>query len=351
MPEGRAPFAGERVAFAGRLGCLSRADAEALVRRLGGRVARGGTPSATLLIVGDEGEPGRTRRRRAGGGFRRATRDGPRVLTEGEFCARAGIPSSADLRQRYHPLREIRARYPRLREDHIRYLERWGLIRPAEVTQADRWYAFGDLALLASIHASLEGGASFRAAVNERVAEREGQLALNLAPRTPGATVLPFPGAEQSGDAEGWFLRGAELESLLGGAEAAEGAYAAALRLDPDLVPALINLANLLYLRNELERAFALYRRAEALAGDAFFQIPFNLANIAYDREDYREARRLYERALELEPEYADAHVYLALTLEKLGLSARARPHWRAYCRLEPRGEWVKLAREMDRAD
>ena len=78
-------------------------------------------------------------------------------------------------------------------------------------------------------------------------------------------------------------------------------------------------------------------------------QIPFNLANIAHDRGQYAEAERLYRRAVELEPGYADAHFYLALTLEKLGRSAEAKPHWRAYRSLDPRGEWVRLAHEMER--
>ena len=46
-------------------------------------------------------------------------------------------------------------------------------------------------------------------------------------------------------------------------------------------------------------------------------------------------------------PLYADAHFYLAVTLEKMGLSQDARPHWRAYQQLAPNGEWVELAKEF----
>ena len=42
-----------------------------------------------------------------------------------------------------------------------------------------------------------------------------------------------------------------------------------------------------------------------------------------------------------------DAHFYLAVTLEKMGRSVDARPHWRAYERLAPQGEWVELAKEF----
>jgi len=43
----------------------------------------------------------------------------------------------------------------------------------------------------------------------------------------------------------------------------------------------------------------------------------------------------------------ADAHFYLAVTFEKMGLSQDARPHWRAYQQLAPQGEWVELAKEF----
>jgi hypothetical protein len=48
-----------------------------------------------------------------------------------------------------------------------------------------------------------------------------------------------------------------------------------------------------------------------------------------------------------LNPYYADTHFYLAVTLEKMGLSADARPHWRSYQQLAPQGEWVELAKEF----
>ena len=44
---------------------------------------------------------------------------------------------------------------------------------------------------------------------------------------------------------------------------------------------------------------------------------------------------------------YADAHFYLAVTLEKTGRSPEAKPHWKAYQELAPEGEWIELAREF----
>ena len=61
----------------------------------------------------------------------------------------------------------------------------------------------------------------------------------------------------------------------------------------------------------------------------------------------YAEAAAAYREALRLNPFYADAHFYLAVTFEKMGLSQDARPHWRAYQQLAPQGEWVELAKEF----
>ena len=69
--------------------------------------------------------------------------------------------------------------------------------------------------------------------------------------------------------------------------------------------------------------------------------------NVCHDTGRFERATRCYSHALTLDPGYADAHFYLAVTLEKLGRSADARPHWLAYQKLAPTGEWVELAREF----
>jgi tetratricopeptide (TPR) repeat protein len=108
----------------------------------------------------------------------------------------------------------------------------------------------------------------------------------------------------------------------------------------------LINLANIRYARDELAEAQALYERA-ILLDPSYFEAHFNLGNIHHDHGRYFEAEACYREALALNHEYPDAHFYLAVTLEKMGRSADAQPHWRAYQRLAPEGEWVELAREF----
>jgi polysaccharide export outer membrane protein len=66
-------------------------------------------------------------------------------------------------------------------------------------------------------------------------------------------------------------------------------AYRRALEIDPYMVPALINLANLHYSRDDVVEAQALYERAIALEPDVF-EAHFNLGNIFHDLARYIEA-------------------------------------------------------------
>ena len=111
-------------------------------------------------------------------------------------------------------------------------------------------------------------------------------------------------------------------------------------------MPALVNLANIHYSRDEAVEAQALYERATAIDPD-MFEAHYNLGNIYHDLGRYPEAQQSYLEALRLNPAYADAHFYLAVTLEKAGRSSEARPHWKAYQQLAPNGEWVELAKEF----
>jgi tetratricopeptide (TPR) repeat protein len=257
--------------------------------------------------------------------------------------------------------RQVLERHTNLRDDHLRYMQKWGLIQPSHRAHGEVFYAFGDLATIRQADAELGEGASFRAVLRNLLASRHGQLAFDFRLDARPAKILqlkrpePPPMAALMGATLTEELLAAEQEfaaasSLDDGDPAhfddALDAYRRTLEIDPYLVPALINLANIHYARSEMAEAQALYERAIALEPDVF-ESHFNLGNIFHDLGRYIEAQESYREALRINPTYADAHFYLAVSLEKSGRSQEARLHWRAYQELAPNGEWVHLAREF----
>jgi tetratricopeptide (TPR) repeat protein len=248
-----------------------------------------------------------------------------------------------------------------VREDHLRYMQKWGLIRPADNGHGETVYAFSDLAMIRQADEALADGASFRAVLRNLLASRAGQLTFDFRLDAQPAKVLQLKRRElpplaalmdstarvEHSSAEQFFRAASVLDDGdPANFEQASAAYRRALEIDPYLVPALINLANIHYARDEIAEAQALYERAIALEPDVF-EAHFNLGNIFHDLGRYAQAQGCYRDALKLNPSYADAHFYLAVTLEKNGQSPDARAHWRAYQQLAPNGEWVDLAKEF----
>jgi tetratricopeptide (TPR) repeat protein len=266
-------------------------------------------------------------------------------------------------------VRDIRHLYPRITENHLRFLEKWGLIKPA--AGVERAYDFNDIATIKQLAHELDRSVPLKTALRTLAAERAGQLHLDfhstntatakvvaLAPRQtnaqmPDRAAAPAPGGAfpfsdpQAALAAKYFVEGSRLDD--GDEKKMENvaaAYRKALVIDPDLVPAIVNLANIHYARDELIEAQALYERAIGLDPDCF-EAHYNLGNIHHDLGRYPDALVCYRDAVALNPGFPDAHFYLAVTLEKTGHSPEAKPHWRTYQELAPNGEWIELAREF----
>ena len=86
-------------------------------------------------------------------------------------------------------VREIRSLYPTVTENHLRYLEKWGLVRASGGT---REYSFADLTTIKHVAGELERGTPLKVLLRGLVAERHGQLVLDFhaAPDTPRAKVV-----------------------------------------------------------------------------------------------------------------------------------------------------------------
>jgi tetratricopeptide (TPR) repeat protein len=274
------------------------------------------------------------------------------------------------LRRQFYGARDIRGLYPRITDNHLRYLEKWGLIRPAASTSSERFYSFTDLTTIKQLASELERNVPLKTALRGLLAEHQGQLQLDVhasgsapakvvtlparqAKRAPGRAGVPAAASSasftdpQATLAAKYFVEGSRMDD--GDQKKmrnAASAYRKALVIDPNLVPAIVNLANIHYAGDELIEAQALYERAINLDPDCF-EAHFNLGNIHHDLGRFDDALVCYRDAVALNPGYPDAHFYLAVTLEKTGHSPEAKPHWKTYQELAPNGEWIELAREF----
>ncbi len=267
------PFAGHQVALVGKLAVLSRREARAIVERLGGTFSPAPTARTTILV-----------------GAVQAHEQPPqveRVLSEDDLCREGGLPDLETLRSQYYPARDLRAMYPVLRDEHFQALQKWGLIRPV----AGRC-SFADVHVVRQAAGQIERGVPFTAVLRTLSAVRQGQLALDFqaarAERAPARVVsLPGPApadlslfpTERSGRLEEanralaakYFLEGEELDDgERRDLEAAAAAYRRAAVFDPQLVPAIVNLANIHYERDELVEAEALYEKAIRVDTECF---------------------------------------------------------------------------------
>jgi tetratricopeptide (TPR) repeat protein len=137
--------------------------------------------------------------------------------------------------------------------------------------------------------------------------------------------------------AEGLYQAALDLE-LAGRGDEARDAYEAALKRDPELVSARINLGRLMHAANRVTEAEALYRAA--LAQNPLSALAaFNLGVALEDQGAEDAAIEAYEKALAIEANYADAHFNLSRLLEAKGDARGALRHLNTFRRLLRRGD------------
>src|SRR5262249_7339718 len=146
----------------------------------------------------------------------------------------------------------------------VRYLEAWGLVRPQVRTNADRFYDFPNVLVFRHAHQQLAQGRPLRSVVQRLRAEQAGQPVLDFAHQVTLVRVIPFRRRrpERPESVEEWFERGCALDEDPETLAEARAAYERALELDPNYVPALINLGNLNYSQDRPAEVQACFERA-----------------------------------------------------------------------------------------
>jgi DNA-binding transcriptional MerR regulator len=374
-------LAGQKVAFTGKLASLTLAEAKELLRACGAEWVPTVTAQTALLVVGQDGLPLRkdgrlTRNLQMARRLQRL--HAIAIINEADWLAGlgAGSPlgsaagvSTAQLSQMLQvPGQRIRA---------------WvhaGLIQPTTSVLGVHFFDFRQVSWAktlrkfdsagvnpARIRRSLEQLRQWLPDVDQPLAqlailESEGRLLVRLGggqlaePTGQGLFDFADEGAPstlsvgvQPRTAEAYFQRGCDLEQAGRLTEAAQ-AYRLALVFGGASAVICFNLGNVLYARGEKEEA--LKRLKQAVECDSRLTAAWlNLGNLWAERERHAEAVAAYQKVLELEPLHADAHYNLADTLDHLGRTDEALPHWRAYLRHDASSAWGDYARRrLERA-
>jgi tetratricopeptide (TPR) repeat protein len=130
-----------------------------------------------------------------------------------------------------------------------------------------------------------------------------------------------------------WFDQGRALEGH--DKVSAEQAYREAIRADPRLTSAYLNLGALLCDDGRSDQAKALLDEAIGQCAPSA-PLHFNRAIALEDLGRVAEALQSYESCLEIAPDLADAHFNAARLHLQLGHQQSAVKHFSAYRRLEP---------------
>lgn len=381
---------GERVTFTGVLASMTHAQAAELVEEHGGEATSHASRHTTILVVGEEGWPleadGKPSQKFQQVREWRSLGAHVRVLRESEFLHLLGLSDRHnDVHRLYTPA--MLGEMLDLPVALIRRWERVGLLRAAKRVLRLPYFDFQEVARLRRLAELLDSGVprheleASLAALAELFPEAGGPKA-NLAllardsrvflrddhslieplsgqrvfdfdtdetsERLDNAVTLPLAASPAFDvpvtSATDWFERGCGLLED-GDANGAVEAFRMALMLRPGDAECQFCLADALYRTGNsaaaLERYYAVVETDRKYL-EAWTQI----GCLHAERDEPDAAIASFKIALDLHPDYPDAHLHLAEALHFAGRDEEADPHWRQYLEFDRRGPWADLARQ-----
>ena len=151
-----------------------------------------------------------------------------------------------------------------------------------------------------------------------------GQFLFSFDTQSLGRTGAPKNHNRSRFSAIDWYHVGLELDDS--SPEEAIHAYMEALRVDPTLADAHVNLGRILHRQKKFDEAESHYRQARELAPqDAV--AAFNLGVLLHETDRFAEAMEAYSRAIAMDPKLPDAHYNLALLFDRQGEKQQVLRH------------------------
>jgi tetratricopeptide (TPR) repeat protein len=391
----RPPIDGRRILLVGKLGGMSKRDAQQLLRLHGGVVVEQLDPAVNLVVVGDgeilsdnslvETLDNATRAA--------AERGALEVIAETQLWQRLGLlDGDQDVRRLYTP--GMLAELLRVSVAVIRRWHRRKLIVPVREVRRLPYFDFQEVATARRLAEMLATGMS-PAMIEKKLARLSKYLPhvdrplAQLSVIVEGKQLLLRQGA-------GLIEPGGQLRLDFEGGQQAEETPAAvrmqapqhffsSRAADDDAEPAtatpedMLHVAGLLEDEGQLGEAAEMVRAALA-AGGPMAESCFLLAELLYQLgdlsaarerlymaieldEDYVEARAnlgcvlvelgepelavaAFQGALTFHQDYPDVHYHLACTLDELQRPVEAESHWRSFLRFAPDSPWADQARQ-----
>jgi tetratricopeptide (TPR) repeat protein len=393
------PLIGRRVAFVGKLGGVTKRQAQQLVRQQGGTTGEVGDPTVDLIVIGaDEFPFGDESLDQAT--CRAAAENQVEIITETQLWQRMGLVEEDHSIQRlYTP-----AMLAELLGVPVAIIRRWHrrrLIVPTREVHRLPYFDFQEVANARRLAQLLAAGAS-PAAIEQKLEElarfvpeverplaqlsvivqgrqlllRQGEGLIEpggqrhfdfdapdqLLPHDAGegsiasinrptqgtaadpTPVLSFPQQMTT------HLTGDELLSFAadledqGQLESAIELYRTFLMMKGPSASACFALAELLYRVGDLSAARERYYMAVELDDD-YVEARANLGCVLVEMGQPDLAIAAFYGALEQYRDYADVHYHLARTLDDLDRTSDAIVHWKEFLALAPESPWAEEAR------
>jgi len=381
-------LAGRRVAFLGKLGGVTRREAQRLVRQQGGTPVDDPNHGADLIVIGADELPLSDTDDLLNDATRQAAAAGQlEIIGETQLWQRLGMmESEQNVRRLYTPA--MLADLLDVPVATIRLWHRRGLIVPARTVRRLPYFDFQEVATARRLAQLLAAGVS-PAAIQKKLAglsrfvpevERPlAQLSIIIEGRQlllrQGAGLIE-PGGQMRFDFEAFENPPGSPDSDSGGATLNIERYLA----EPSMPPPkeeILDMAAQFEDDGRLEDAAEMYRVALSASGPAP-EICFQLAELLYRLGDLAGARERYYMAIELDedyvearanlgcvlaelgqpdlaisafqgalryhPDFPDAHFHLARTLDELDRQDEAEDHWRKFLALAPDSPWAEEA-------
>jgi tetratricopeptide (TPR) repeat protein len=126
----------------------------------------------------------------------------------------------------------------------------------------------------------------------------------------------------------------------------AEVAFQRAVELKAGSAPAVLSLGEVYWRQKRYDEAEKTLLEGLKL-DDKSWHGYFTLARLYWDLENIPKSGQAIGRALQLKPDFAEAHLLAGNILLRINQQERALAAYQEYLRLEPRGEFAAQAREL----